>query len=1120
MSTCHERAEMAAPEYSAPSDAKPTKQHDLPLVTVDWSDNMVVMQVSTMLRRAWLLDPITLTSSTNESLAEDGPALSSVMQTIGNGIAVAPPETRWDDGIWRSETGYGILDPPCSLQCDETNPRNVWSPWRESVYHMHNHVFIDVWRRLRDDMPKAEIGQFRPPNVGTWALEYQPKEHGSELPSRTFSVDTFVCPVWLDGGVNVHIGPSEAEQPVIFDARHWTSAVWVRAGEEVTFGIQGGHGANVGGIAAVLVLGYCEPSNVAVHEEDAVPGGDAAHEDAGEPLKAAVAYVLPESVQSTEEQEGVSSETYVDSKNAREEDGLEVVQTQCEKTMGHGAQEDNGPMEQDGTYEIANDDSSVATVPGRIVEQHMTMEKDGNQYKRDFEGKWVLVNEDDDRPLARPEADHLARAIFLKGGDVVDRCTFDEAITKVEDLDAKQEPPLALPLLTTEGSSEVSLPLYERISNSQGFRVLVLEPGGAGDDLRTSLRSAKLDDAPAYEAISYTWGDPKDKTALVCNDTKVLVPQNLIHALERLRRPHARRILWADAVCINQQDLDERGQQVSIMRPIFQSAERVLVWLGNDDARQAEEAFGAICDIVRSWRPANNKHKFMSYGGALEPVEADSKDTLPIIGTRSWASLKAMFEAAYFQRFWVIQELAVPDSAVIFWGEHHIAWPLIGISAAWLLTRGWNFGLNRTAPITAAYNALLIYVLPLAKHSGISRFSKLDLTVVLGTTTERFASTDAKDRIYALLGLPFSGNDPSASLLVQPNYGQNLRLVYIDAARRMLQKDKHLRLLSAVQHGPPINTTYPSWVPKWNESPYAEPMGFRGEHGYYANAGELFFPSDETFGADGETLVLIGLEHATVTATSEELRKGNLTPLALGREQDQRAWATIIDQLNDEAKQFRASWSATLERFTLFGFSNPEKQATTPFNAAATTGIPGNYTFRAFSEILDGERAQADHLGEFLLYWRERIAWNASELRHEDLANWWAHKARDPYAFERALCSFNTLPGRRIFHCENGNSGLGPAAMRPGDVVAILFGGVVPYILRPIGGQCWRFVGECFVPELMQGEAVEAAGLLKGTGYSRSEDGSLRLEPRSGEDGDPRYGRVVGEQGVRRFVIR
>jgi hypothetical protein len=82
----------------------------------------------------------------------------------------------------------------------------------------------------------------------------------------------------------------------------------------------------------------------------------------------------------------------------------------------------------------------------------------------------------------------------------------------------------------------------------------------------------------------------------------------------------------------------------------------------------------------------------------------------------------------------------------------------------------------------------------------------------------------------------------------------------------------------------------------------------------------------------------------------------------------------------------------------------------------------------------------------------------------------------------------------------------------------------MPFVLRPCEGEdgkrFWRLVGECFVPALMQGEAVEKAGLLAEGTFERDEGGGLRLTPTPQDKEDPRLTRKVGEHGVVAFEIR
>ncbi|EME78945.1 uncharacterized protein MYCFIDRAFT_122405, partial [Pseudocercospora fijiensis CIRAD86] len=100
------------------------------------------------------------------------------------------------------------------------------------------------------------------------------------------------------------------------------------------------------------------------------------------------------------------------------------------------------------------------------------------------------------------------------------------------------------------------------------IRVLhVLRQSGQGT-LRARLEHAPLDKAP-YETVSYCWGDPTPSRVLVVNGARLLIPQSSWQALNRLAFDNKERTLWIDAICINQQENDERGHQVALMREVY-----------------------------------------------------------------------------------------------------------------------------------------------------------------------------------------------------------------------------------------------------------------------------------------------------------------------------------------------------------------------------------------------------------------------------------------------------------------------------------------------------------------------------------------------------------------------
>ena len=123
----------------------------------------------------------------------------------------------------------------------------------------------------------------------------------------------------------------------------------------------------------------------------------------------------------------------------------------------------------------------------------------------------------------------------------------------------------------------------EEVNGTPSIRLLSLEPMDPEEGsqiIRCHLTSVLLDQAPAYEALSYCWGDMTDMLPISCNDSLLQIGASLKSALLYLRRKDQTRLLWIDAICINQENLPERGSQVRIMCDIYRNAERVVSWLG------------------------------------------------------------------------------------------------------------------------------------------------------------------------------------------------------------------------------------------------------------------------------------------------------------------------------------------------------------------------------------------------------------------------------------------------------------------------------------------------------------------------------------------------------------
>ena len=118
------------------------------------------------------------------------------------------------------------------------------------------------------------------------------------------------------------------------------------------------------------------------------------------------------------------------------------------------------------------------------------------------------------------------------------------------------------------------------------LRLMPYENESMGTEIQCELFTYSLDDqgkgTHLYEALSYVWGDLKKPCFISINKKNFAITENLYIALLHLRGRSLQRILWVDAICINQENRDEQGQQVQLMAKIYSKAHRVIVWLGKE----------------------------------------------------------------------------------------------------------------------------------------------------------------------------------------------------------------------------------------------------------------------------------------------------------------------------------------------------------------------------------------------------------------------------------------------------------------------------------------------------------------------------------------------------------
>jgi hypothetical protein len=235
---------------------------------------------------------------------------------------------------------------------------------------------------------------------------------------------------------------------------------------------------------------------------------------------------------------------------------------------------------------------------------------------------------------------------------------------------------------------------------------------------------------------------------------------------------------WIDQLCINQEDLQERSEQVQFMREIYTKAIRTLVWLGNAEA-DSDLAMIFLKELEAATSPAD----FL-----LSTLENRREDSL-------YEALEHLFiERPYWQRVWIIQEVICATDVVVHCGRYSVSLAAMHcftemVGAAWLRLDDY---------FAMQYHAKFQFSLSWHGHA------KLRKQLTDGAQTRRSllelldqhksaSCTDPRDRIYALIGLSYLDNSDHPGLKI--DYTRSISQVYRGAAQAVIEATGELDII-------------------------------------------------------------------------------------------------------------------------------------------------------------------------------------------------------------------------------------------------------------------------------------------------------------------------------------
>ena len=635
---------------------------------------------------------------------------------------------------------------------------------------------------------------------------------------------------------------------------------------------------------------------------------------------------------------------------------------------------------------------------------------------------------------------------------------------------------------------------------------------------------------PIYEALSYTWGDAAKKVPLKVNQSEEpeLVTTNLYSALLSLRLETRDRPLWVDALCINQNDIEERNNQVQRMQSLYQRATRTLVWLGEADDtsglafRLLERLGGSDDQIAQFINPPTMDFPGPQYDPVygLGTAEADHIalfksyiDTLDLIGLvdlddNDWAALESLFRRPYWKRIWIVQEITNAQSVEIHCGPNSLSWQTIDR----IELNKKNFQ-DPSLPLRTAQRYTDLFAKgsirrimnqrKWTRHWVRSRGWEHNSTSFINLL-ERFRdfnSTDPRDKVYALLGLAsVDKNMP----LPKPDYSKSVSEVYSETARAIIQYTRDLTILCLPKSDLGIlEHRLPFWCPDWTTQP-DELYMLRDYETWptFKSAGDTLpqgpdFNFDQS-SPDGEPIqkrlpepsnkplwvVVDGspegaipsmIQHPEIERPLVDTKKHNALILKghtvdmigeMGKAIPKNAFKT------DEWKKIILEWEALLDKLVLASCS--EEYRTSP---EAKKDMLKSFIITLCRGVVYGDGSETnenklERLYEIYLIWTGRL--HPSEAKHADTID---HS--DKVVFESMLLQY--IGSWKMALGVQGRLLLVPKRTEEEDRIVVLFGSNVPLTLKPtcrIGdtGQigCLH-IGAVYGMDLMRGEGLYLA---------------------------------------------
>ncbi len=592
---------------------------------------------------------------------------------------------------------------------------------------------------------------------------------------------------------------------------------------------------------------------------------------------------------------------------------------------------------------------------------------------------------------------------------------------------------------------------YKKLKGFGDFRLFELLPGEKADPLEGVIKETSLESAGRYAALSYQWGSDLKPYHIRTSRGLVPITASLHGALRQLRDVNRSVMLWVDAICINQDNSHEKIVQIRFMSDIFQSAESVKVWIGEEMPGSGE----AIETLLQIRTVALNPPLWPKM--LPEVPESWRSRKCPDESDPIWVHIDALFERGWFSRVWILQEIIFAQKVSLYCGSWCVDWDDIFEALKVCIKENPRY-LEERLPKPG-------YHIPIAAHTiGITRqvyrdprWSKKHSFLKLLELFSYTSATREQDKLFALLLLASDVNGPQ----FYPDYISPFETVVRRYANAFVADGKALELL--YRAGGSKSFDFCSWIPHWTRKDHPKTIST------WYSSGSAFAAADKT-----QLRAFIHLKDKNVLVVGgayidKVARVGDVTL----RDNDA---VTYLNSLRRDASSFvpyptGESVDDLKLRLPMGNASRPHLDALTDamstYRIMATKahspgGNPGVNEVEASGFDLSGATIDIKSIRHLVDFVKQ-----PEDLR-QSLWKYW-----------HTVVTFSKrLSIAKFCATERGYAGLVPQDAKVGDAIVIFHGAVVPFLIREDdlkGGVARnKLIGECYIHGIMHGEALRS----------------------------------------------